>query len=1329
MRFSSIPSLENTFRQTGNQHEYVLQPVAIPVPGEALTLNTVLATPKHRSGYFHDVAHLKQRIVLHFTAGNLSGDMSTLTRQDFHVSVPFVIARDGTIYQLYASKFWSGNLGKGVGNDGTGNAQDKATIGIEISNYGFLTERQGNLETIYSRQPNAQGQPGPADVYCALQDRAAYQKLDVPFRGERHFATFTDAQYESLTILLRYLTAQFQIPRQFFPEPVRYQTTNSVLTFRSIVSHVNYRPSGKWDIGSAFDWNRLINGMQAPDFQLTAAREVNFDAAESSALITSEEALIPLLPQAKDATLEDEPYDDAGEPSAASAPKPTLFALVVGINGYRADLLLDPGVFFPKLHGCVDDAHKVAAYLSSQSGFDIQLVQLTDAQATKGEIARQFADHLGQAGPDDVALFYFSGHGTQEYADPVWDEETDGLLECLACYYDEQTVTDFLLSDKELRYLIGGVYKDTNPHIVTIFDCCHSGDNTRAANVAAVMFADQQPVEKRVLRRGGTLGFPTRPWSGFVFANAISYEQVQAKKTAGTLPEGIHVQLAACEPNESAMEVAGEGVFTKALLTILDSTAGKLTYNDLQSRVRAYLRSVYEQQPRFRMGGGSKTLLYRTFLNQSAQPGTALTGTISHNKAGWTLNKGAIQGMSAAQETIVGIANSGVVSFRVGPIMADYTRLIPDPTSAQPPQEDTDYKAHIPGLMAQTIRVGFALEDTSRQDRAELLGLVIGQTEGQIKLVDEADEVPAAATRKATNADITPEEKADYVVRARKGQYYLSYPISATDPDDGNAYRPLAMPIETGDPNATATLVSDLRHVSRWEYLRQLTNKNPINGLATNPLQIDIWRIRADGSEEKQVITDGKLPLAFEAMGEVWACPLRVSVTNTTERNLYVSALYLSMVFESYLSLLPSDVVTLEPGKTVSFNHENSPAIPFQMSTVTPLYNWPRRVEYVQFIASTELFDPLEMQLDALPNPPTLEGAKEMGSRGPGQIRSLPKPHGWRTQRIDLQWENPIYNHVAPATVQAMMNDPALMDFALGLYFENDTDNAPPAIRPKVFLRDMLANVPIGEKGFFGDLGLGLANKIARFRRNQRYNRAIHNNPAQFRIVSEGDSWFQHPLVSDTIDHLAASFPVYCVAAAGDTLRNMTKAIGTPPIEEYLDAINSHNPAVFVLSGGGNDILGEQFRDYVKAGVAAGSAPKAYLEDLIINDLDSLQTMYRKLFGTLQTAHPDLKILVHGYDYIIPLSVTDKGWLGRYMIEKGINDAATRKAIIRYILTEFDNRLVDVAGEFPAVSYIPTPGTVADNQWYDEIHPNGEGFGLVAEKFKKRIDELTKPTP
>jgi hypothetical protein len=112
------------------------------------------------------------------------------------------------------------------------------------------------------------------------------------------------------------------------------------------------------------------------------------------------------------------------------------------------------------------------------------------------------------------------------------------------------------------------------------------------------------------------------------------------------------------------------------------------------------------------------------------------------------------------------------------------------------------------------------------------------------------------------------------------------------------------------------------------------------------------------------------------------------------------------------------------------------------------------------------------------------------------------------------------------------------------------------------------------------------------------------------------------------------------------------------------------------------------------------------------------------VFDVLKTSHPGLHILVHGYDYIIPLSVTNKGWLGRYMIEKGIDRQEDRQAIISLILDEFNSRLKAVAASFPNVSYINVLNTVRPNQWYDEIHPNGDGFQQVAMKFITRINQV-----
>lgn len=311
MRFENLNSLEEKVRTTGNNGEYKLTKISVPVPGEQLKLEGYLCVPNGRSGYYYNTEHPKQRIVLHFTAGNIRSDLGALTRTDYHVSVAFVIGRDGTIYQLFSSKFWSGHIGKGLGNDGTGNAQDKSSIGIELSNYGFLTEVNGSLETYYSRQKGANGQAGPVDVYCSTADKDAYTKLNTPFRSQSYYASHTKEQYDSLIILLRYLTAQFKIPRSFLPEPKRYESTSDVLTFKGIVTHVNYRNNGKWDIGQAFDWEKVIQGVQADKYTPLKPQGSGgtFESVEGEG-ITNEEDFESLLPKAKGAQYEDEEYEE-----------------------------------------------------------------------------------------------------------------------------------------------------------------------------------------------------------------------------------------------------------------------------------------------------------------------------------------------------------------------------------------------------------------------------------------------------------------------------------------------------------------------------------------------------------------------------------------------------------------------------------------------------------------------------------------------------------------------------------------------------------------------------------------------------------------------------------------------------------------------------------------------------------------------------------------------------------------------------------------------------------------------------------------------------------
>ena len=1299
MVFTNLPNKEAYFRKTGNGGEYVLRPIAVPVPNESLTLNGLLCTAAHRSGYYHDTVYQKERIVLHFTAGVLSGDMSMLTRQDYHVSVPFVIARDGTIYQLYSSKFWSGNLGgDALGN--AGNAQDKRTIGIELSNFGPMDLASDTLRMTY----------GDRSAYCTLAQTDSYQKLPVPFRGKSYYATHTDAQYDSLIVLLRYLTAQYAIPRQFIPEPKRYLTTPDVLTFKGIVSHVNYRASGKWDLGPAFNWARVMTGVQALAFAPAQGRDIELPEGP---VLQSEEAMVPLLPQPKSAASEDEPYDEsdvvpnsvpATEPESESTPPGNVYALIIGIDKYDSTVILQEKVRFPALRGCVNDAQAIKSYLETSQTTPVDTVLLTNEAASKSAIVDAFQTHLGQAKAGDVALFYFSGHGTQEWADrTVWTSETDGRLECLACYYDGQTADNFLLADKELRYLIGqltaGKSATERPQIVVIFDCCHSGDNTRNGELMSTAFADV--VERRI-----PFSFEQRAWDQFIFAKTIAEDTVRQQGVAVALPEGTHVQFSACESDESALEVGGEGVFTKTLLNVLRQAGGPISYYALRSRVRQYLRNVFEQRPRIYVANGDDALLYANFLNQPGQTNAVTTGEIVYvpGTGSWVMNRGAIHGVTSALAAFT-VTNPGdpSVTYRakVTAVQVDHANLTfeePGPTD-----QKATYQAAIPGLMTRPIAVSVNHQDSSPAEQKQLMDGLLDQTIGYVVPQDD-------------------ESQADYVVQNRDGRYYLTLP---NDP-----FRPLTQPVDAGSQTTVLQLADQLRHLSQWAFMEALTNTGS-NALPDNLLQVECTRLNEDGTEESILNPDGSISIEYGKGGDGgWQSAFRAKVTNPTPTKLYCAVLYLDTEFQSFLGFLNPTTYLLEPGNSVYLGINGKDVIKSRLPTVMQAYNWSSRIEHLKLIVSTEEFDVQALALAPLPEPPLPGQPKDGSDRGGLETdERAVSLKGWGTQQYRLHLINPDFNRVNSDLLNAMLDDEQTATFGLGLYFDAVTGpdwQIDYKLKPDVEVVGA-TSASLDERGFISGVGLKLANAVAGKLRNRHYQAVIKQFPDRIRMVSEGDSWFQHPLVTDVIDHLGRAYAIHCVAEAGDTLRNIQQ-MGT-----YLDTIDRLKPTFFLLSGGGNDILGDQFRTYLNDNPdmngPAGENPRRFLKDELFAELDSLRDVYETVFGLLQTNHPDLHILVHGYDYIIPLSVTNKGWLGRYMIEKGINRQEDRQAVISLILNEFNRRMQSVAALFPNVSYINALNTVRPHQWYDEIHPDGAGFQQVAIKFMTRINQVLAATP
>lgn len=1284
MRYDSLPQIEARFRSEAAAY---LRPFSLPVSNEpALILNGLLYSPPNRD-YYYSAAHPKERIVLHFTAGNTRSDMISLTQPGRHVSVAFVIARDGTIYQLFPSAGWSGHIGAGIGNQGTGNSQDKATIGIEISNYGYLVPQGNQLETIYSRVRNpATGRVSPPDPYCLLSQTEAYTKLDDPYRGQSYYATYTPEQMNSTIILLRFLTAKYNIPRQFLPQETRYMATNDVLQFKGIVTHANYRPSGKWDIGPAFDWAGLMASVQQPQYTSTAPapRGIAADALDSeddiTALFATQETAPEPMTQAGDNSgYAPELFENAPLQPEGTAPG-KLRALLAGINNYRN---VNP------LTGCLKDVENMEKYLRKRTSFtpganDIRI--LRDDEATRDAIIAGIRELKKDAQPEDTLLFFFSGHGAQEHADPAW-QENDGFLETIVCYDATDKDAEFMLTDKELRFLLRELHEATGAHILAIFDCCHAGDNTRGAGIRK---AYNNEIHERRLSETGE----QREWDDFLFADVFTRARLEAEGPAQLLPEGSHVQMAACEDDQLSIEKNGAGVFTTRLLATLDAANGNLSYLTLRDRLRQTMRFTYEQTPRIYAAGQAHALLQKGFLNQRIDQPYLIT-EVSYNKSkGWQLNLGAIHGIQTNSTILVtDSANPNkTYSATVDEIGVDYTKVTINSTDPMKPDSKKSHRARVTGIMSGQLRLE--------------LNNVNGNPAELEKMLEQLDKEAENFYTFASGGKDGAGEQPDYTLHIRYGDAIISLP--------GDPYRPVTAPVPLDQEHSLATVIAQLKQLSRWHFIKQLRNTAEQPGFPPQPLDIAITRITTGGARHTVPEQNEHVVLEYEETPNGWIGALEVKLTNTTDQDLYVAAIFLDALFGSTGGLLPGDgVIKLPPGKSEFLINDNKPVLELELEQYVQEYNWPSTREAFTFLVSTEVFSVSSLEMPGLPAPPTTNKTRSRGVklRKPEE-RGKPKFTGWATQHLDIQFINPTYNIIDAKTLDLLLKDEETAFFAAGIYYNVKLDaNGQPSdleLKPEITV--------IGAKSILGDLKLKLANLVETTMRKKLYRRLKKTDLP--RIVAEGDSWFQYPiLVKDILDHLYRHYAICSIAEAGDTLENYMVS------KDYLKYVKSENPPVFLVSGGGNDILGSQFRDFLREAPDPGDTTlNKYLEPLFHTKLQQLQDWYRVMFNDLIAYNANIRILAHSYDYVIPVD-TDiypkkTSWLGKYMIEKNIREQDERERLLIHILDQFNDKLKAVIEEFPQnATYIDARKLVNRDSWYDEIHPTNEGFALVADKF------------
>ena len=139
-------------------------------------------------------------------------------------------------------------------------------------------------------------------------------------------------------------------------------------------------------------------------------------------------------------------------------------AVCVGINNY-------PGIF-NDLKGCVNDAKDWSAWLQGL-GFEVSL--MLDSQATRTNVKAALQGLVNTTNAGDVAVFTYSGHGTQ--VTDFSSDEDDPYDEAI-CLYDGNVIDD------ELRVILEGLHRQAT--LVVISDSCFSGSVTRIAGEKAI---------------------------------------------------------------------------------------------------------------------------------------------------------------------------------------------------------------------------------------------------------------------------------------------------------------------------------------------------------------------------------------------------------------------------------------------------------------------------------------------------------------------------------------------------------------------------------------------------------------------------------------------------------------------------------------------------------------------------------------------------------------------------------------------------------------------------------------------------------------------------
>ncbi|MFN8239411.1 MAG: hypothetical protein U0X39_01510 [Bacteroidales bacterium] len=296
---------------------------------------------------------------------------------------------------------------------------------------------------------------------------------------------------------------------------------------------------------------------------------------------------------------------------------------------------------------------------------------------------------------------------------------------------------------------------------------------------------------------------------------------------------------------------------------------------------------------------------------------------------------------------------------------------------------------------------------------------------------------------------------------------------------------------------------------------------------------------------------------------------------------------------------------------------------------------------------------------------------------------------------------------------------------------------------------------------------MGKLNRYSTGRRIKKFNRKtnrVKENDGRVIIYAEGDSWFQFPVfITDIIDWInkVDKYHIYSEAYGGDWITNIIYE------SQYVSSLSVYKPAYFLISGGGNDLVGNNRLaimisktpvqpKYDSANPLDDASLTAEQVSMIMMAQEhitkefysfiwAIKAQYLLMFSRIYrtgSTQKDIICITQGYDYAIPglhqtnflfhpvqviiNKALDNGcWLKRPMLIRGITDPILQRAIVMTLIYEFNNMFIDLALNFgfDRIYHVDCRGLATKpSDWYDELHYRSSNYKKVANAYRIIID-------